>query len=227
MNRLLTRVLPAFPITLIQVNPDKLVQHTLEPHLRWFVWAQVHLPQHLNRSLTYRLKYLLGRRGVFGGDWDMQSRPFAEREEFRLVSNLAESLPDYRASDWYAMAARQIARSGAFAHKSHVVRTTQELDALFSRELVPLLTSMAEHGYRHHEGADLPEAMIGRDGTLIKTSHGTHRFAAIKAVRGGGLFPLRIVGVHRDWLKAVLQASDDPPEAAIRQAVAEIEQRYR
>ncbi|MEQ9258495.1 MAG: hypothetical protein RIG84_05310 [Roseovarius sp.] len=212
---------------MIQVDPQKLEQHTLEPNIRWFVWAQINLPRAFNRAVTYRLKYLLGRRGVFGGDWDLRSRPFTEREEFRLVRSLWESLPDYRASAWYAKAREEIAQRGAFSHKGHVARTEAELDALFASELAPLLTSMAEHGYRQREGADLPEAMIGRDGTLIKTSHGTHRLAAAKAVGAAGLFPLHVVGVHRDWLRRVAEQPDMPRAEAVQRAVDDIERRYR
>jgi hypothetical protein len=215
---------PLFRPVVLEVNPHRVELHTLEPHLPWVVWSAQNLPQPVYRHGVLRLKYLLGRRGVYRGTWDLRARPFEQREEYRLVADLYQSLPEYRRSRWYQQGLEVIGAGGVFTHKTEAARDVAELDALFEGYLVDLLETMAREGYRQRPGADLPEAMIGRDGTLIKTAHGTHRLASAKAAGASGLFPLRVIGVHRRWLAAL---PDGGSEAAIAAALSEIEARYR
>lgn len=191
------------------------------------MWSALHLPSFVNRTFVFRLKYLLGRKGVFGGDWDLKSQPFSEREEYRLIDDLHQSLPDFRNSLWYRQGRETVENGGTFAHKNLVARTTPELDRIFVEYLVALLEDMKLEGYRHRAGADFPEGMIGRDGTLIKTAHGTHRLAAAKATGAVGLFPIKVIGVHPLWLSSLRQRSGESRSDMIDRALKHIEEQYR
>ncbi|NUH65498.1 hypothetical protein HTT03_09390 [Sulfitobacter sp. S0837] len=211
----------------LYVDPHVLEQHTLEPHLKWVVWSAVNLPRLFTHHVVFRLKGFLSRKGVFGGQWDLKSKPFEEREEFQLMKDLYECLPDYRQSFWYQRGLQAISEKGQFSHKDLVAQDPAELDRLFEGYLIKILATMRQEGYRQREGADYPEAMIGRDGTLIKTAHGTHRLAAAKVVGAAGVFPVKVMGVHRQWLAAVLAASSSNEAEAVSAALKEIERRYQ
>jgi hypothetical protein len=218
---------PVFPPTVLYINPHALELHTLEPHLKWVVWSAVNLPHPVNHYFVFRLKGFLARKGVFRGRWDLKGRPFVEREEFILMKDLQESLPDYRRSIWYRRAAQAISQKGQYAHKELVAHNLAELVQVFKGYLIKILATMKQEGYRQREGADYPEAMIGRDGTLIKTAHGTHRLAAAKVVGATGVFPVKVIGVHRQWLSAVCGDSSCDHSEAVSNALKEIEQRYQ
>lgn len=222
---MVTRVVIFNPI-ILHVNPHKLDQHTLEPNLKWAVWSAIHLPESLHRKVVLRLKYLLGRKGVFRGNWDLERQPFSKREEFQLIHDLNESLPNFRQSVWYKKGRETIENGSAFVHKNLTASTTKQLDEIFDDYLVKLLVSMKLEGYHQRVGADVPEGMIGRDGTLIKTAHGTHRLAAAKVVGASGLFPIKVVGVHRLWLSGIPERSDASRQDVISQSVKNIEEKY-
>ncbi|WP_276154777.1 MULTISPECIES: hypothetical protein [unclassified Sulfitobacter] len=216
-----------FSPTVMYINPHALALHTLEPHLKWVVWSAENLPRFANRYFVFRLKGFLARKGVFRGNWDLKSRPFVERDEFQLMADLYESLPDFRQSAWYKRAKQMITTTGRFSHKDCLAHDLVELDQVFEGYLVHLLLTMKSEGYRQREGADYPEAMIGRDGTLIKTAHGTHRLCAAKIVGAPGLFPVKVVGVHREWLSMLLAGSNGNQSEVVSDALREVEQRYR
>ncbi|WP_422175925.1 hypothetical protein [Aestuariivita sp.] len=142
------------------------------------------------------------------------------REEFLLIADLNSVLSDFRSSLWYAQGRDAIARGQRFSHKDRVATTLPELDEIFSGYLVPLLETMQRDGYVQRPGTDLPEAMIGRDGTLIKTAHGTHRLASAKVCGVTQGFPVKVVGVHRIWLDSLPDKNPDQIKSALKQIEA-------
>jgi hypothetical protein len=143
------------------------------------------------------------------------------------MKDLYESLPNFRQSIWYKRAEQSISKTGKYSHKNLVARDLLQLDQVFEGYLIDMLISMKKEGYCHREGADFPEAMVGRDGTLIKRAHGTHRLAAAKVVGAPGLFPVKVVGVHRQWVSAVSAGRGSDRSAVIAHALKEVEARYR
>ena len=217
----------SFSPTILYISPHALNQHTLEPNLRMVVWSAINLPDYINQKLVLRLKYLLGRKGVFGGSWDIKSQPFSKREEFQLIDDLNLNLSNFKQSTWYGRGQQIIEQGGVFSHKDQVAHNMQQLDEVFEGYLIELLTSMKREGYRHRDGADYPEAMIGRDGTLIKTAHGTHRLAAAVVTGAKGLFPVKVIGVHRLWLSALPEQPGGVRSDEIAHSLKMIEQKYR
>lgn len=216
-----------FTPVLIHVNPHKLDQHTFEPHLWWVVWAAQNLPGGFNRRITFRLKWLLGYAGIFGGNWDLRSQSFTNRIEYIFIHDLFEKLPFYRSSQWYIDAREQLVSSGEFSHKSFQVNSVEQLDELFEKYLIELIASMQSKGYNHEHGADYPQGMIGRNGELIKTAHGTHRLAAAKATNAPGLFPIQVCGVHRLWFNDMKRRFGEDASRDLGKAIQEIEINYR
>jgi hypothetical protein len=143
---------------------------------------------------------LMRKRLVFGGDWDLAAHDCADMLSFRRVASLVAHASAYRDSLWYDAARRSFEKHGYFRHKTRFARSIAEIDALFEDELVPLVVTMRDEGYRQRPGSDIPLALISRSGEVLKTEKGRHRFAAAQAL-GLEDFPLRIAAVHRDWLR--------------------------
>lgn len=179
----------------IWVNPRSIQLHVLPPGGAFAQQMQRHNP--LDRLTTAPLGALWRRRLVYGGDWDLACEPVDRLRQCRWVTDLAAQLPDFRASHWYRKARAALERDGLYQHKVFQARTLTELDALFEREFLPLLTSMHQHGYEQGHG-DWPLGVIDRQGRVLKSEKGRHRFAAARAV-GVAQFPLQITAVHVRW----------------------------
>ena len=50
----------------------------------------------------------------------------------------------------------------------------------------------------NHNSEDIPKALIGRNGDLIKTGNGCHRLAIIQEFEIDTDYPLQIVGIHKN-----------------------------
>ncbi|EKE43164.1 hypothetical protein OCGS_2755 [Oceaniovalibus guishaninsula JLT2003] len=215
-----------FPFTLLHVDPHRLERYVDEPHQNWYLWSAQHLPRFLHRNAVVRVKYLLGRKGVFGGNWDLESRLLPELPSYRLVEDLHRVLPDFRKSLWYARGLEALDRGRPFVHKTLTARTVPELDRIFVENLVALIETMKKDGYRQVQGADLPGGMIGRDGALLKGNRGRHRLAAAQVTGASGLYPIEVTGVHRLWLAGRQRRNGESRNAMLVREFAQVEKRY-
>lgn len=90
---------------------------------------------------------------------------------YRNLEGLYRVMPDYRDCEWYRMALQQIESGIPYHHNIHLqARSQAELDGLFEHHFMPLLSSMAGQGYRHQEGADLPDGMVPATGSCSRPS---------------------------------------------------------
>lgn len=193
----------------IWLDPRTVTLQALPPGAHWARRMRQLNP--LDRLTTAPLYALWRRRLVFGGDWDLATQDFQSTKQWRLTADLAAHREDYRASEWYRRAVASLERHGSFRHKSIHARSLSEIDHLFETLFLPLLDSMRQTGYQPGRG-DLPLGLIDREGRVLKSEKGRHRFAAA-LVAGVRRFPLQIAAIHRDWAGA-----DRGPRLAARVA---------
>lgn len=186
-------IFPEKPV--IWVNPLSISLHALPPGGYFAQKMQRHNP--LDRVTTAPLGALWRRRLVYGGDWDLATEPVDGLRQHRWTLDLAQHQTDFRASHWYRKASKALNRDGVYCHKTLQAHNLTELDALFEDEFLPLLNSMRAQGYQAKPG-DWPLGVIDRQGRVLKSEKGRHRFAAACAV-GLARFPLQITAVHRLW----------------------------
>lgn len=179
----------------IWIDPQKILLHAAPPGAALARWLQAHNP--LDRITTAPAYALWRKRLVFGGNWDLATDEVQRLRQSRWIADLARHETDYRASHWYRRARAAIERDGIYRHKTLVARDPQTLERLFETDFLPLLDSMRRQGYQPR-GADWPLGVIDRQGRLLKSEKGRHRFAAA-LVTGVSRFPLQIAAVHRLW----------------------------
>ena len=166
-------------------------------------------------------------RYVFGGDWEVQAFPFTERAQYRRLRSLADALPDFRASNWYQEGLAAIQSGGSFHHRRHFAHSVAELDALFASLLVPMLESMQQTGYQQRPGDDQSLWIIGRDGTVYKSRHARHRFAAALVTGVCSGFPGVVDTVHREWWTREVLPGSGSLHQRFNAALARLEARYQ
>lgn len=179
----------------IWLDPQAVTLHALPPGAARAQWLRRFNP--LDRLTTAPLYALWRKRLVFGGDWDLAVRDFRGLKPWRLTADLAAHRDDYRASEWYRRAVVSLEQNGYFRHKTTHARSLSQIDHLFETEFLPLLDSMRRGGYQPGRG-DWPLGLIDRQGRVLKSEKGRHRFAAA-LVTGVRRFPLQIAAIHRDW----------------------------
>jgi hypothetical protein len=110
-------------------------------------------------------------------------------------------------SETYKLLLQKFRAQGPFRHKKFLVETEDMVRTLVQSCYADLLTSMARDGYVRGKtsayGTDgIGAAMVWSDGRLWHEDGATHRLVAARLVGVQSGFPLRIVGVHRDFLRA-------------------------
>lgn len=147
------------------------------------------------------IRNLISDRLVYGGSWDRAASLVETHKIYSRMQDLYAHQDDVRASQTYQEAAHWMEKNGVVSMKGVKLTTHADLQAHLETKYLRLLQSIAQQGYRADLATDIPCAMIGRDGAIIKTHSGRHRFACARLTRPNEPFPLSVAAIHRDWLK--------------------------
>jgi hypothetical protein len=142
--------------------------------------------------------------------WNDAYYDFVAIEEADTHRRLADVLAHRHCieeSETYKLLLQKFRAHGPFRHKNFLVAEEEEVKTLVQSCYADLLTSMARDGYVRGKtsayGTDgIGAAMVWSDGRLWHEDGATHRLVAARLVGVQSGFPLRIVGVHRDFLRA-------------------------
>jgi len=186
-------IMPEKPV--IWVHPQKITLYVAPPGAAFALWMRARNP--LDRVTSAPAYALWRKRLVFGGNWDLATAEVRTLRQSRWTADLARHEADYRASKWYRKARAALERDGVYRHKTLTARSLGALEALFETDFLPLLDSMRRAGYQPR-GDDWPLGVIDRQGRVLKSEKGRHRFAAALAT-GVTRFPLQIAAIHRHW----------------------------
>lgn len=134
-------------------------------------------------------------------------RQIIENDKFKRVLSLIENRNNYKQSKWYQQLLSQLNENKPINHKAFTVESTKQLNSLFDNYLIPLVDSIS-NGYQNELSVELGTAIINKDGMILKGPGATHRFYIAK-ILGIEEFPLRIKGIHKDWMVKNMQDSFD------------------
>ncbi len=125
-----------------------------------------------------------------------QVRRYAELEDYLTVEQPREE------SAWYRMLLEQLADWGYGTSNRMRFYSREEIDRFFDEYVDPLIESLRRDGFREELAEDFGKAMVDAHGKVHKSSSGNHRFVLCR-ILGVSPVPLRIIGVHQDWLDTV------------------------
>ncbi|MHA6324672.1 hypothetical protein [Roseivivax sp. CAU 1753] len=101
-------------------------------------------------------------------------------------------------SIWFRQLMDELRTRGVAVHKDIRMRSEAEVRDFFRDYVGGLADSLVAEGFSDEKSSYESTAVINRDGALVKTGSGNHRFNMCR-VLGVTPFPLKIVGAHRDW----------------------------
>jgi hypothetical protein len=155
----------------------------------------------INRGLREMRRFDLTKDGYY----DFVS--IESGNTYRKLKDVLDHSDTPEASETYQHILREFRARGTYRHKKFVVGTEADVAKLVRACYSDLLSSMAKDGYVSEKTSTYATggtglAMIWKDGKLWHEDGATHRLSTARLVGVQRGFPLRIVGVHRDFLRA-------------------------
>lgn len=146
--------------------------------------------------------------------------PVEDVATYRKVADAIACRDDPARSIWFKELMAELERTGVAGHKQLRFRTEAEVRGFFEGYVAGLIDSMEQSGYDVAKGADTGTAMIGADGSILKSDAGNHRFCVARLL-GVPLVPMEILGAHEAWMDAMGIGRDiDKLRAGLRQVEA-------
>lgn len=126
---------------------------------------------------------------------------------YRSLKDVLDHTDTPEASETYQQILREFRARRTYRHKKFVVEAEADIATLVQACYSDLLFSMAQDGYVNGKTSTFTTggtglAIIWKDGKLWHEDGATHRLSTARLVGIQRGFPLRIVGVHRDFLRA-------------------------
>lgn len=188
----------------LAINPMLLQNETRvwrRQEKRLAIMANPFLPAPLKRA---RLRIFWEMTPFIVDDDEFERHAIRGSERFRLMADIHAHRDNLAASDTFAMIRDRIREAGAFSHKSRTIRQVNAIEPFISECYLDLITSMETEGYQDDKTSDWATGgtgtgFIDADGTIVKCAGATHRLAAAILAGLDHGFPLRIIGIHREW----------------------------
>ena len=181
---------------ILKVNPSLINKYSLPPNWWWYRAIDkriknIYIKKYLNNLALGKMYY--------GGNWDLKSKPFDKTHWYIRVKNLKDNLDNLEASLWYQIIMKEISLNGYYLHKKIKIKNKSETINFLENHVISLVNSLKDRQFIQNDFNDVPHVMIGRNGELIKSGHGCHRLAIIKAFEIKCEFPIQITGVHKKF----------------------------
>ena len=137
-------------------------------------------------------------RPLCRGSWDQTTHPVETHPVYRLMEGFYWSGGDFEeCRRLLASFYQERGRPPAEAETKADAKTEDLMD-----RYIGMLDDMAVNGYRPGQRQDEVGIAIARDGTLLKTSGGWHRFAAAHLL-GVSLMTAQVRFIHPGWVRSV------------------------
>lgn len=160
------------------------------------------------------------------GSWDKATTSFAAHRTYQEMANLYAHAANYQDSEFFQQAKQQIEKLGRYRYKKTHLKSVEELRCFFEEYLLQIFKSMQEQGYVATAAADHPGVMVDRDGRLIKSPRGRHRWAAASLLGIGGVVA-EVDCIHPDWLRHVNGGFSGLKLQRLKASLAELERQYQ
>ena len=147
-----------------------------------------------------------------------------EMPKYQLVSDFLKNIETPRESLWYNNLLHQLNSLGIAKHKKHEMRSPDEILHFLDHYNHTVVQTMKSKGFCDSYTGFEATGVIDNKGRVGKTGSGNHRFMIAREL-GIKDFPLKIAGIHENWIKTTSQGSDFSFQS-ILQALAVTQEKY-
>lgn len=182
---------------IIWVNPFLLKLFSAPPNWWWYARIEKRLKNKIAKKMLEKIA--MGKL-FYGGDWDLTATLFNESDWIKNIRSLRLNYKNYKNCSWYKLIKSEIYSNGFFKYKNKIIKNDEDLKFFFENYLEEMITSLKMNGFivSDNHSEDIPKALIGRNGDLIKTGNGCHRLAIIQEFEIKCNYPIQIVGIHKE-----------------------------
>tara|TARA_Y100000992_G_C21246949_1_gene483811 strand:+ start:109 stop:750 length:642 start_codon:yes stop_codon:yes gene_type:complete len=181
---------------ILNVNPHAIIYYSEPPNWWWYNLLDKRIKNsHIKKTLK---KYALYKT-FYGGDWDVRATFFEKTNWFLQIKDFKDNIKKLESSLWYKLIMKEINLNGFYFHKKTKITNKEELIHFFENYVINLIESLKKNNFISENQNDVPQVLIGRNGQMIKSAHGCHRLAIIKAFKIKCEFPVKIIGIHKKF----------------------------
>ena len=209
---------------ILRINPRKILHYADVP----FYENREYLRKRYGKTMgNFFLHTFYLHHSLFtpSGDWDLNIQPIETMKTYQYLSDLWDCREDFKQSKWYQEALQTLIAKGSYTHKKTKVTSVEELDNLFQNSLLMLLTSMQTQGYIQGLDRENPRVIISREGELLKSRKGRHRFCAARIVNTPTI-PVEIDNIHPLFLEKIKGGFWGRELDNLKSALSDLEVRY-
>lgn len=102
--------------------------------------------------------------------------PIELHRNYLKIKNIIEHRENYTDSEWYSDLANSLEEQGHAKHKKIIMRSKDDIDHFMQSYVLALLDSLERDGFDFQQGGGIGRALIGKEGSIHKSSSGRHRF---------------------------------------------------
>jgi hypothetical protein len=182
--------------TIIWVDPARLKLFSPPPNWWWYARIEKRLK---NKIVKKFLEKIAMGKLFYGGNWDLSAVLFSESEWIKNIRSLRLNFENFENSEWYKYIKFKISKYGFYKYKNKVIKNDQDIAYFFVKYFKEMILSLKDNGFTINKKYlnDIPKALIGRNGDLIKTGNGCHRLAIIQEFKIKCRYPIQIIGIHK------------------------------
>lgn len=180
------------------INPNKI--HYFSPPPNWWWYARLE-KRTKNKFLKKIIKNIAMGNIIYRGDWDKKLITFVETDWSKKIKDLKINIQEFENSMWYQSIIKDIELFGFHNYKDFSFKNIVQVKFFFKNYLLEVIDSLSKHGYiiENDNFDDIPKALIGRNGELIKSGNGCHRLAIIRCFNIKCEYPIQIVAIHKNF----------------------------
>lgn len=176
--------------------------------------------RHLPKVLPDRFEPFVIPKSFYSNPTPLSSLP-----KHQKVKNFIQHYKNPQKTIWYKSLVNDLQEKGFAKHKSIVMHSQKDIMNFLKNYALTLATSLQNNGYQSKRN-EIGNAYIGPIGEIHKSNGAEHRFYMAQQI-GLNSIPVKINGVHEQWVTAQKLDKKDFNLADLAQAIRRIGNKYQ
>ena len=150
-------------------------------------------------------------------------RGIKDTKRYQKIADFIENINYLDKTTWFEILMHALEKNGVAKHKKITMHSRQDILS-FLMQYRKIVESIDSKGFCERYTGFESSGIIDADGNIIKNLHGNHRFCIAKVLKLEE-FPLKIIGVHEDWVRK-FRKENTPLQEVILDALDATREKY-
>ena len=154
----------------------------------------------------------------------VQGKPLEDINKYKKVSDFILNMESPEKSIWFSILMNKLESCGIAIHKNYRMRSREEILKFLNSYRDNVVKSIMRKGFLETYTGWESTGIIDASGCIRKTASGDHRFFIARESRVTS-FPLKVVGIHEDWVRN-FQKESAPLHEAVHDSLSATREKY-